>query len=80
MDISTLQSFFKWCTILNLGVLILSSLLLTVGGDLVYGVQDSFFSISRQTFDTVIYCWIALLKIVFIAFNLVPWIALEIIA
>jgi hypothetical protein len=79
MDISTLQAFFMWCTILNFGILILTSLLLTIGGDFAYWVQSKFFNIPRQTFDVAVYCWIGLFKIIVIVFCVVPWIALEII-
>jgi len=79
MDIQTLQTFFGWCTVLNLGVLIVGGLLFTVGADFVYWVRGKLFTISRETFDTVAYCSIALYKLVVIAFGLVPWIALEII-
>lgn len=79
MDIQTLQSFFMWCTILNLGILMVTGLFLAIGGDFVYWLHVRFFSISRETFDAVIYGWIGLYKIAVIVFNIVPWIALEII-
>lgn len=79
MDIPTLQSFFMWCTILNLGILIISSLLFTIGGDFVYWVKSRFFTISREQFDVAVYHWIAFYKIIVIVFNVVPWIALGII-
>ncbi len=79
MDIPTHQSFFMWCTILNAGMLILASLILTIGGDSVYRMHSWFFSISRETFDVANYCWLGLYKILVIAFCLVPWIALAII-
>ena len=79
MDIPTLQSFFMWCTILNLGVLIITGLWLTIGADFVYRLHGRFFTISRQTFDIAIYCWIRLLKILVIVFCIVPWIARSII-
>ncbi len=79
LDITTLQAFFMWCTILNLGVLIITGLFLAIGGDFVYWLQSKFFPIPRQTFDVAIYCWIGLYKLVVIVFNVVPWIALSII-
>ena len=79
VDIPILQQFFMWCTILNFGILIITSLFLAVAGDFVYWIQSKFFTISREAFDTVVYSWIALYKIVVIAFSLVPWLALEII-
>ena len=79
MDIQTLQTFFMWCTILNLGFLMITGLLLAIAGDFVYRMQSKFFPISREAFDVVIFCWIALWRLVLIVFCFVPWIALEII-
>ena len=79
MDILTLQSFFMWCTILNLGILIILGLFLVISGDFVYWIKSMFFNISREQFDVAIYCLIGFYKIVVIVFNLVPWIALSII-
>ena len=79
MDIQTLQAFFGWCTVLNLGVLIVMGLLFTIGADFVYWVRSKFFTISRETFDTVAYCSTSLYRIVFIGFSLVPWLAPDII-
>jgi len=80
MDIQILRAFFGWCTVLNLGLMIYIYLMVTIAGDFVYWTQSKFFPISRETFDTVVYCWIALYKSVWFVFNLVPWIALKIIA
>ena len=79
MDITTLQTFFMWCTILNAGLLILISLVLAAGGDFVYWMQSRFFSISREAFNVANYCWVGLYKILVIVFCAVPWLALAII-
>ena len=79
MDIQTLTTFFMWCTILNLGVLILSSIMLVFFGDFSYRMNNRFFSISREAFNIALVCFIGLFKIFVIVFNLVPYIALLII-
>jgi hypothetical protein len=47
--------------------------------DLVYLTQSKWFPIPRETFNVVVYSFIGLFKIVFIVFNVVPYIALLII-
>ena len=79
MAIPTLQSFFMYCTILNLGILMITGLFLAIGGDFVYWVKSKFFNISREQFDVAIYCCIAFYKIIVIVFCFVPWMALLII-
>lgn len=79
MSVVALQQFFMWCTILNLGLLIIASLILILAGDWAFRIHGSLFPISREAFYVVIYSWLGLLKILIIVFNLVPWLALLII-
>ena len=79
MDIGTLTRFFMWCTILNLGLLTLTSIMCIFFADFSWRMNNRFFSISREAFNVVIVCFIGLFKIFVIVFNLVPYIALLII-
>lgn len=79
MEIQTLTNFFKWCTIINAGLLIAATLMLLLVPDFTYHVQSMWIDISRETFNVVYYSMIGLFKIFFIVFNVVPWIALTII-
>lgn len=76
MDIQTLTSFFMWCSIFNGGMLILWVLIFLSAPDFVYRTQSRWFSISRENFDLVFYSFLGVFKIIFIFFNLVPWLAL----
>ena len=80
MAIESIRAFFMWCTILNLGLLVLSSLMCVCAGDWVYGVHSKLFSISsREAFNVAIFSFIALYKLLVIVFNLIPYIALSIV-
>ena len=79
MDITIVRAFFMWCTIINGGVLIFSSIMCTFAGSWVHKVHSQFFPISRDAFNIAIYSFIGLYKIFFITLNLVPYIALLII-
>ena len=79
MDIETLTAFFMWCTIVNGGLLTLSSVLLVFAQDWVYSVHSRWFKIPRETFSVVIYCFIGVFKIVYLVFNVVPYVALLIV-
>lgn len=80
MDIQTLTSFFMWCTIINGGLLLFSTLVMVIMPNFVYKVQSLWFPIPRQTFDVVIYSFLGLFKVLFIVFNIAPYAALLIIA
>ncbi|MHC4394664.1 MAG: DUF6868 family protein [Planctomycetota bacterium] len=79
MDIECITAFFMWCTILNVALLVLSSLLCVCAADWAYRIHSKWFSISRETFNVLIYSFIALYKLLIIVFILIPYIALLII-
>ncbi len=79
MDIQTLTTFFMWCTIINGVIFVLSTTMLILAPDFVYRIQSNLFPISRETLNVVIYSFLGLFKIVFLIFNVVPYVALLII-
>jgi hypothetical protein len=79
MDIKTVRAFFKWCTIINVALLIFSSLFCVCAGDWVYQMHSKWFPISREAFNVAIYSFIGLFKVFVIMFNFVPYIALAIV-
>ena len=79
MDIQTLTKFFMWCTILNVGLLTLSSIMCVCFADFSYQMNNRFFSISREAFNVVLVGFIGIFKLVVIVFSVVPYIALLIV-
>ena len=79
MDIQTLTTFFMWCTIINGALLLFWTLMCMFGPDLVYRTQSKWFPFPRETFNVVIYSFLGLFKIVFLVFNVVPYVALLIV-
>ena len=79
MNIQIVTGFFMWCSIINIGLMILSALLLISAGDFVYRMHGKLFPMPRETFNAVIYLFLGVYKIMIIVFNLVPWAALAII-
>ena len=79
MDIQMLTRFFMWCTILNLGLLTISSLILAFAGDFVYKIHCKWFPMPRETFNVVLYSLVQIYKIIVLIFNVAPWAVLGII-
>ena len=79
MDIQTLTTFFMWCTILNVVLLVLSSLFCVCAGDWAYRMHSKWFSIPREAFNVAIYSFIGLYKILIFVFSLIPYVALSIV-
>ena len=80
MTVLQLRSFFMWCTIINFGLLLLSFFFCTVAGGLVYKMHSRMFPMSREEFNVAIYRLFGMFKILVLAFNFVPYIALVIIS
>jgi len=79
MDIQTLTAFFMWCTIINGGLLTFWTVMWLFIPDVVYYTQSRWFPLPRETFDVTMYAFLGLFKIVFLVFNLVPYVALLIV-
>jgi hypothetical protein len=79
MDIQTLTTFFKWFTIMNGSLLVLWTTMCILAPDLVYSAQSKWFPIPRETFNVVMYSFLGLFKIVFLVFNVTPYVALLIV-
>jgi len=79
MDIDSIRAFFMWCTILNVTLLVLSSLMCICAADWAYRIHSKWFSISRETFNVAIYSFLGLYKVLIFVFNLTPYLALLII-
>ena len=80
MDLNTVTNFFMWCSLINAALLILWTLFFVFVPDFVYKTQSRVMPLKREQFDVAFYCLIGLFKIMFIFFNLVPYLALKIIA
>ena len=68
-----------WCSIINGGILTLWTIFFMFAPDLVYRTQSKWFPIPRETYNVVLYSMLGLFKIVFLVFNVVPYVALLII-
>jgi len=80
MDLQVLTVFFMWCTIINGALLILATVAYMCMPDFVYRTQTKWFPIPRETYNVLIYSFLGTLKILFLVFNLAPYLALLIIA
>jgi hypothetical protein len=68
-----------WMTIINGMLFVYWAAICAFAPDWLYGMQSRWFPIPRETFNAVIYGFLGLVKVVFIVFNLVPYLALSIV-
>jgi len=80
MDLQTLARFFMWCSIMNAFLMVLWTTMLIWAPELVYRTQRKWFPIPRDTFNVVMYSFLGAFKIFFLVFNVVPFVALVLVA
>ena len=82
MDIATMTQFFKCCSIINVSILIISSIIWSLLPGFAYNVNNKLFSLglSKEEHNQIIYKTIGYYKIIIIVFNVVPYFALSIIS
>jgi len=79
MTIETLTAFFMWCTIINFVLMCLTFLICLFAADWAYGIHSKWFPMPRETFNSILYAFLGLYKLLFFIFNLIPYVALLII-
>jgi hypothetical protein len=78
MDMYTLKAFFGWMTLINLGFYIWTALMCVCCKGVLTSVSGKMFGVSEATGKAIIYGYVGTYKLLFIVFNLVPWLALVI--
>ena len=79
MLLEEITTVLGWCTALNYSLLLLWFLLFVTARGWLYGIHSRWFTISDAHFDAIHYAGMALYKIAWVLFNLVPYVALRIV-
>ena len=77
LNIELLTSFLGWCTVLNIGILVLGFAMLSVMHDFVGDVTGRIFGVSREEAKLGVYNAIQNYRIAMLFFNLVPYLVLK---
>ena len=80
ITIDVMEKFFLCMTLINFGLMIFSFLFFVFGKEFIYRVHGTWFKMPREKFDSSLYKTFAFYKICIVVFNLVPYIAVRIIA
>ncbi|NCF26532.1 MAG: hypothetical protein GWP69_04075 [Gammaproteobacteria bacterium] len=80
MTVELIAAILGWCTLINFGLLIWWLLFVVIAHDLTYQLHTKWFKISREQFDAIHYSLMGIFKMGVIIFNLVPYLALRIVA
>ena len=75
-----MMQFFGWCTILNFVMLAIAAAILIWQKNWIVRIHSGMFGVREQDLNIVYFKYLAYYKIAVIVFNLVPYLALRIIA
>ena len=76
MNIEQLSEFFKWMTIINIGLLLFSTFATVVLKSLMVNIHTRMFDVSETQMSVAIYAYLGMFKVLIIVFNIVPYCAL----
>ena len=80
MTIDVLTAFFGWCSVINIGLLVFTTAFLIVSMNWVSRVHASLFGLNQDELPSLYFQYLAHFKIAVLVFNLVPYIALKLLA
>ncbi len=78
MDIATMTEFFKYCSIINFSILLISFIMIIMTKDLIYNVHSKlgYWEGSKEAHKQSMYSLLGNYKILIMAFNVAPYFAL----
>ena len=80
MTIKILSEALLWSALINMGLLFWWAGFFIFGHGFIYRMHSRWFKLSEEKFDAIHYSGMAFYKICIFVFNIVPWLALEIIS
>ena len=80
MTIDTLTTFLGWCSVINIGVLLFSTLMMIVVRDFAIKLHSSLFGVNPKELPLIYLQYLGNFKIAIIILNIVPYIALKVMA
>ncbi len=77
MTLELFTSFLAWCTLINLVFLFIWFFVLTAGGGWMRRMHGKWFNLTDEGFAAVHYKMLAYFKLLWVMFNLTPYLALR---
>ncbi len=78
MNIATMQTFFGWCAVINVGFLVFTSILIIVMRKIAIRFHSKMFNVDETFLNQAYFEYLGQYKIIVIVFSIVPYLALKI--
>lgn len=79
ISIDTLTAFFGWCALLNIGMLLFTTFLVTTMKETLIKAHTRLFGVNRENLQLTYFRYLGHIKISIFMLNLMPYIALKIV-
>lgn len=79
MTLITLTSALGWCALINIGILLFATLMLTVAGRFSLGLHGSWFGLDEMFLKQTYFQFLANYKLLILLFNVAPYFALQLV-
>lgn len=79
-SLETVTAFLGWCSVINIGVLVVAALVIVAMRESMSKMHGSMFGLEQAELSSAYFQYLANYKIAIIIFNLVPYLALRIIS
>lgn len=80
ITIDALATFLGWCSIINTGVLLFSTVILIMFKDFISAIHSKMFGVSPSNLPSAYFQYLGNYKIAIFILNIVPYFALKIMA
>ena len=77
MTAETIRTFLGWCSVINIGLLMLSSIFIIVIRETISRIHGKMFNLDEKYLSQAYFQFLAQYKIAIIVFNIVPYFALK---
>ena len=78
MTIETIRTFLGWCTVINIGLFMLSSILIIAIRGTASRIHGKMFNLDEKSISQAYFQYLGQYKIAIIVFNIVPYFALKV--
>lgn len=80
ISIEVLTTFFGWCSVINVGVLVFTTVVLMLMKDAISSIHAKLFGVNQENLPLIYFEYLGHYKIAILVFNLVPYLALKLMA
>ncbi len=78
MTVETIRAFLGWCTVINIGVFMLQSILIIAVRGTASRIHGKMFNLDEKYTSQAYFQYLGQYKIAIIVFNIVPYFALKV--